>query len=193
MAATDRSEAGVVGADPDLLQFAANVPGCPGGLSLIGGTHVQQGSVGQRAEVDAIGRAERGEGRMPCSSFLRTVPSGFRSNRVGRLQVSVQLAVGADLGCSVLPVQPVERVAGNCSECRAMDSDSPRSGQHDQTVCDWLARWLELPPRHARGDPAAKRRRSTQAPATSTPDAIGQSAPQVWGICPPSAPGCGGG
>src|SRR5258708_6464777 len=88
--------AGVVGAGPDLLQLAADVAGCPGGLGGIGAAHVQQRSVGQAAQVDPVDRAERGERAVPGGAFLGAVPGWLGADGLGGMVVAVQLAVGAD-------------------------------------------------------------------------------------------------
>ena len=63
-----------------------------------------------------VGPGDGGPGGVPGGSFLRGVAGGLRSDGLGVVVPSVELAVGADVSGAGLPVEPVERVIGNRSE-----------------------------------------------------------------------------
>ncbi len=77
---------------------------------------MEQGTVGQAADVGAVGGAECGEGFVPGGALVRGVAGGFGADRVGGVVVARQLAVGADRAGAPLPVEPVCRARRYRSE-----------------------------------------------------------------------------
>lgn len=128
----DRGQASVVSADPDVPQLTADVSGRPGGLGLVGGVQLQQRSVGPTSQVDSIDRAERDERGLPGGAFVRAVAGRFGSDRVGRVFVSVQFPVSADVGGAALPFQPVQRMVRD----RAESALRPRRRVSGQVLAD---------------------------------------------------------
>jgi hypothetical protein len=75
---------GVADTHPDLAQPGADVPGCPGGLGLLGAAHGQEPPVWLAAYVRAADGPERAECGLPGCALLGRVPARLRADRLGR-------------------------------------------------------------------------------------------------------------
>ena len=109
-------QAGVPGGGADLAQLVPDVLGGPGGLDGVGVAQVQQPAVGHAAHVGAAGRAEGGQGLVPGGPDVGGGRGGFGADRVGGVVVAGQFPPGADRRGPFLPVEPVQRVAGDRAE-----------------------------------------------------------------------------
>ena len=120
----DGGQAGLPGGGADLAELVADVLRRPGGLDGVGVAQVQQRPVGHAAHVGAVGGAEGGEGLVPGGAQVRGGGGGLGADRVGGVVVAGQFPPGADGAGALLPVQPVQRVAGD----RAQGVDCPGQG-----------------------------------------------------------------
>ena len=131
------------GAGADLAELVADPLRGPGGFDGVGVAQVQQGAVGHAAHVGAVDGAEGGEGLVPGGAGVGGGRGGFGSDRLGGVVVAGQLAPGADGAGPALPVQPVQRVAGD----RAEGGDGPGRGVLGGVLADPVLAGV-----HQRGD-----------------------------------------
>src|SRR5690242_17074119 len=85
----DRGQVRGVRAGSDLPKFTADMTGCPCGLCRVGAAHMQERSIGQAAQIDAVGRAESGERRIPGGAFVWAVSRGLRADRLDGMVIAV--------------------------------------------------------------------------------------------------------
>ena len=99
--------------------------------------------VGHAAHVGAVDGAEGGQGLVPGRAQVRGGRDGFGADRVGGMVVAGEFPPGADGGGAALPVQPVQRVAGD----RAQGADRPGQGVVGGVLADPVLAGV-----HQRGD-----------------------------------------
>src|ERR1039458_10310245 len=64
-----------------------------------------------------LGPVHRTERRVPGGSLLGGVAGWLGADGLGVMAPAVQLLVGANVRCSLLPVEAVQRLAGHRSQC----------------------------------------------------------------------------
>ena len=99
-----------------LAQLSGDVAGGVGGDGGVGIPDVQQGAVVFGPQVHSLGRGQLAGGGMPQRALFRSRGRGLGADRIGRMLIGVQLAVGAGAPGAPLPLQPADGVFGDQAE-----------------------------------------------------------------------------